>query len=117
MLQATASVFMADAVLWLAVRVVEWPPRLPHLPGTWLALGWLGLLGSCVAYLLYYYLINAWGATRATIVTYVFPIIGLFLGVAVLREPLTAQLVAGTLLIVTGIATATRPGCQDLTPQ
>ncbi len=78
------------------------------LPGTWLALGWLGLLGSCVAYLLYYYLINAWGATRATIVTYVFPIIGLFLGVAVLREPLTAQLVAGTLLIVTGIATATR---------
>ncbi|TMI80424.1 MAG: DMT family transporter [Bacillati bacterium ANGP1] len=106
--QATASVLMADAVLWLAVPVAEWPPRLPHLPGTWLALGWLGLLGSCVAYLLYYYLINAWGATRATIVTYVFPIFGLFLGVAALREPLTAQLIAGTLLIVTGIATATR---------
>jgi len=53
-------------------------------------------------------LIDAWGATRATVVTYVFPIIGLFLGVAVLREPLTARLVAGTLLIVTGIAIVNR---------
>ena len=107
-LQAAASLFMADAMLWLVVPVAEWPPRLPHLPGTWLALGWLGLLGSCVAYLLYYYLINAWGATRATVVTYVFPVVGLLLGVAVLREPLTVWVVAGTVLIVAGIATASR---------
>lgn len=103
-LQATAAVLTADALLWLAVPTVESPLRLPHLPLTWLALAWLGLLGSCGAYLLYYYLINTWGATRATLVAYVFPVIGLLLGVVFLGEPLTAQVAAGTLLVVGGIA-------------
>lgn len=107
-LQATAAVFMADGLLWLAAPVAQWPLRLPRLPITWLALAWLGLLGSCLAYLLYYYLINAWGATRATVVTYVFPVIGLILGVAFLGEPLSARLVTGTLLVVAGIAIVNR---------
>jgi drug/metabolite transporter (DMT)-like permease len=108
MVQATTAVFMADALLWLAVPVAERPLRLPHLPITWLALVWLGLLGSCVAYLLYYYLINAWGAARATAVAYVFPVIGLILGVVFLGEPMHARLAAGTLLVVAGIAIVNR---------
>jgi len=107
-LQAAVAVTFADAVLWLTVPAVEPAVRLPHLPITWLALAWLGVLGSCVAYLLYYYLIHAWGATRATVVTYVFPVIGLVLGVAFLGEPLNVRLVAGTLLVVSGIAVANR---------
>jgi drug/metabolite transporter (DMT)-like permease len=108
MVQATTAVFMADALLWLAVPVAERPLRLPHLPITWLALVWLGLLGSCVAYLLYYYLINTWGAARATAVAYIFPVIGLILGVVFLGEPLHARLAAGTLLVVAGIAIVNR---------
>ena len=107
-LQAAVAVTFADAVLWLTLPVVEPVVRLPHLPITWLALAWLGVLGSCVAYLLYYYLIHAWGATRATVVTYVFPVLGLVLGVAFLGEPLNARLVAGTLLVVSGIVVANR---------
>lgn len=106
--QATVAVCIADAVLWLAVPVAEPSARLPHLPITWLALAWLGVLGSCVAYLLYYYLIQAWGATRATVVTYVYPVIGLLLGVAFLDEALNARVVAGTLLVVSGIVVANR---------
>jgi drug/metabolite transporter (DMT)-like permease len=108
MVQATIAVFMADALLWLTVPVAERPLRLPHLPITWFALVWLGLLGSCVAYLLYYYLINAWGAARATAVAYIFPVIGLILGVVFLGEPLHARLAAGTLLVVAGIAIVNR---------
>lgn len=115
-LQAAIAVSMADGMLWLVVPAVSRPLRLPHLPVTWLALAWLGLLGSCLAYLLYYYLIQAWGATRATAVTYVFPIIGLVLGVGFLGEPLSPRLVAGTLLVISGIASASRagPGRADL---
>ena len=108
LVQATVAVCIADAVLWLAVPVAEPSARLPHLPITWLALAWLGVLGSSVAYLLYYYLIQAWGATRATVVTYVYPVIGLLLGVAFLGEALNVRVVAGTLLVVSGIAVANR---------
>jgi len=107
-LQAAVAVTFADAVLWLTIPVLEPAVPFPHLPITWLALAWLGVLGSCVAYLLYYYLIHAWGATRATVVTYMFPVIGLVLGLAFLGEPLNARLVAGTLLVVSGIVVVNR---------
>lgn len=106
--QATVAVCIADAALWLAIPVAEPAARFPHLPITWLALAWLGVLGSCVAYLLYYYLIQAWGAMRATVVTYVFPVIGLLLGVAFLGESLTVRLIAGALLVVSGVVVANR---------
>ena len=115
-LQATIAVCIADAVLWLIIPAAEPSVRLPRLPVTWLALAWLGVLGSSVAYLLYYYLINAWGATRATVVTYIFPVIGLLLGVVFLGEALSAQIVAGTLLVVSGIVVANRAPALRPTP-
>lgn len=78
-----------------------------HLPTTWLpwlAVAWLGLLGSCVAYLLSFTLMNAWGATRASLVTYLMPVVGLLLGSLVLGEPTDWRLLAGTALVVGGIA-------------
>ncbi len=101
--QSTMVVLIADALLWVAAPVVEHPLHIPTLPITWLAAAWLGLLGSCLAYLLYFYLINVWGATRASLVTYIFPVIGLLLGILLLNEEADWHLVAGTLLIVAGI--------------
>jgi drug/metabolite transporter (DMT)-like permease len=80
--------------------------RIPTLPLTWFALAWLGLLGSCLAYLLYFYLINAWGATRTSLVSYVFPVIGLILGVVFLGETTDWRLMVGSVFIVAGIAVA-----------
>lgn len=104
LLQATMVVLFGDIFTWLAVFAAERPLRFPQLPVTWFALVWLGLLGSCVAYLLYFYLINAWGPTRATLVTYVFPVIGLLLGIVFLNEASDWRLLAGSVLIVAGIA-------------
>lgn len=110
-LQSTMILLVADALLWLTVPIVrrvapgiESPLHvLPVLPLTWFAIAWLGLLGSCLAYLLFFYLINSWGPTRASLVTYVFPVIGLVLGIIFLKEVVDWQLVVGPLLVVAGI--------------
>jgi drug/metabolite transporter (DMT)-like permease len=67
---------------------------------------WLGLLGSAVAYVLYYFLITNWGASHATLVTYVVPAIGLALGAVFLAEVVTWRVVVGFALIVGGIGMA-----------
>lgn len=101
--QSTMILVVAGTLLWLAAPIVERPLRLPALPITWLALAWLGLLGSCTAYLLFFYLINAWGATRASLVTYIFPVIGLILGILFLSEVADWRLIVGSLLVIAGI--------------
>jgi len=92
--------------MWLAVPIGESPLRLPQLPITWIALVWLGVLGSGVAFIMMYYLIHAIGPTRTTMVTYLFPLGGVLLGVGFLGEQLTWQLVAGAVLIVASLAVA-----------
>jgi drug/metabolite transporter (DMT)-like permease len=64
---------------------------------------WLGLLGTCVAYILYFYILRNWGATRTTLVTYLLPVVGVTAGVLLLDESLDLQLIIGGLLIISGI--------------
>ncbi len=104
--QAFVPLVAADAAAWVAVPVFEWPLKLPSLPLTWVALVWLGLLGSCLAYLLYFHLLHTLGPTRTTMVTYVFPLVGLILGVAFLGERADWRLVLGAGLVAAGIAVA-----------
>ncbi len=110
LVQATMVVLIGDLVLWSAVGVAERPVHFPPLPIVWIALLWLGLLGSCLAYLLYFYLISAWGATRASLVTYVFPVVGLILGIMFLGERVDWHLALGSLLVVAGIVVVGRWG-------
>lgn len=93
----------ADLFLWGITPIVESPFTLPALPITWVAIVWLGLLGTCVAFLLYYYLLHSVGPTRTTLVTYVFPLVGVILGVVFLNELLDWHLLAGSILIVGSI--------------
>jgi drug/metabolite transporter (DMT)-like permease len=92
--------------MWIAVPIGESPLRVPQLPLTWIALIWLGVFGSGVAFIMAYYLIHAIGPTRTTMVTYLFPLGGVLLGVGFLGEQLTWQLVAGAVLIVASLAVA-----------
>jgi len=75
----------------------------PTTTNGWIAVTWLGVLGSAVAYLLFFRLIHAWGATRTAVVTYVMPIIGISLGVLILKETIDAQVLAGAALVIFGI--------------
>jgi drug/metabolite transporter (DMT)-like permease len=104
LVQAFVPMAFADAVVWSIATQVGEPGRLPALPITWVALLWLGLLGSCVAYLLYYHLLHSVGATRAVMVTYIFPVVGVGLGVLFLNELTDWHLLAGAALVISSIA-------------
>ncbi|HWH36372.1 MAG TPA: DMT family transporter [Candidatus Limnocylindrales bacterium] len=69
-----------------------------------IAVVWLGLLGSGMAYLLFYRLLGRWGPTRVSLVAYTLPIWGIALGWLVLREQIHEGLVLGTALVIGGIA-------------
>ena len=96
----------STAVMWLAVPIAESPVKFPHLSITWIALLWLGILGSGLAFVMSYYLIHEIGPTRTTMVTYLFPLGGVILGVAFLSEQLSWQLLVGGVLVVASLAVA-----------
>jgi drug/metabolite transporter (DMT)-like permease len=56
-----------------------------------------------VAYVLFFFLIEHLGATMASKVTYIFPVVGVGLGVLVLGERMDVRLAAGTVLVLIGI--------------
>lgn len=106
--QAMVPLVSATAFMWAATFMVEGPVHLPGETSTWVALLWLGLAGSCAAYLFYYYLIHSVGPTRTTMVTYTFPVVGVTLGVLFLGEALDWQLVAGGVLILASLLIVNR---------
>ena len=101
--QATLVVLFSDLMLWACALAFESPVRVPELSLTWIALLWLGFLGTGLAYLLYFYLINEWGSTRTSVVTYTMPVIGVILGVVFLGELLSVSLILGVGLVLAGI--------------
>jgi len=94
----TSTIFM-----WIVGPLTERPFEFPSLPLTWIAILWLGILGSGLAVIMLWYLIHEVGPTRASLVTYLFPVGGVILGVIFLNEQLSWQLVAGTLLIIASL--------------
>jgi drug/metabolite transporter (DMT)-like permease len=101
--QAFLPLIVADLFIWTGAIAVEAPQVVPTTRLAWFALLWLGLLGSCTAYLLYFSLLHRVGPTRTTMVTYVFPVVGLILGIVFLHEPLTPSLLIGSAMVVGGI--------------
>lgn len=103
-LVSTMGQLTMGAVFTLPVAlVVDRPSGLsPSLPamGSWLA---LTLLGTVVAYVIYYSLIERTSATFVSTVTYVIPVFGLILGALVLGEQLNGLLLSSLVLILLGV--------------
>lgn len=108
LVRGAAPLVTASVVTWAVIPAVEWPVHFPSLPITWVALLWLGVLGSGLALYLWYYLLHEIGPTRISLVTYLFPLGGVCLGVIILREQLTLELIIGALLIVASIVVVNR---------
>jgi drug/metabolite transporter (DMT)-like permease len=64
---------------------------------------WLGFLGSGLAYLVFFRILAAWGATRTSMVAYLLPVFGIALGALVLNEHVDARLLVGTALVIGGV--------------
>lgn len=68
----------------------------------------LGLAGTGFAYIAFFWLIENLGSVRATLVTYIVPIIAVVLGWLALDESIGLNTVAGGLLIVAGVTAVMR---------
>jgi drug/metabolite transporter (DMT)-like permease len=67
-----------------------------------LAVAVLGVVGTGVAYLLMGTLVGRVGPTRASFITYIIPVVSLFLGVVFRDDHVAAIALAGVALVVTG---------------
>lgn len=63
----------------------------------------LGLLGTGLAYLIYYYIIEQLGALTASSATYIPPVVALVIGVVFVGEPISPTDYVATLCILTGV--------------
>ncbi len=100
---AAGTLIFAAVDMWVLALVADGGVIIPAELDTLVAVLWLGLLGSFVAYVLYFFLIERIGATMASMVTYIFPVVGVAIGVLVLNELMDARLALGTALVVIGI--------------
>jgi drug/metabolite transporter (DMT)-like permease len=74
-----------------------------------LALIYLAVFGSVVAFSAYYHLIKVMDATVVSLTTLIIPIVALALGRIVLNETVTPLAVAGVITILTGVTIAILP--------
>jgi drug/metabolite transporter (DMT)-like permease len=68
----------------------------------------LGVVGTALAFVIFYKLIAEVGAGRASLVSYLAPGVALFYGSVFRDEPITVAAVGGLVLILGGVALASR---------
>jgi drug/metabolite transporter (DMT)-like permease len=97
--QLTMGALLTLPLALLLEKPLSISPSLPAL-GAWLG---LVLLGTVIAYVIYYTLIERTSATFTSMVTYIIPINGLLLGAVILGEALTITVAVSTALILAGV--------------
>lgn len=106
---ATSMVSISAAtVLVSPLGLATFPDALPGWRAS-LALLALGGLGTALAFVIFYNLVAAVGAGRASLVSYLAPGVALVYGAWLLDEPVTWAAVAGLGLILGGVALASTP--------
>jgi drug/metabolite transporter (DMT)-like permease len=95
-------------VMTLPLGIATTPGHTPDL-GSAGALVTLGVVGTAIGFIIFYKLINEAGAGRAALVSYLAPGVALFYGAVFRDEAITVAAVAGLVLILAGVAIASRP--------
>ena len=70
----------------------------------------LGVICTGVAFVLFFSLIAEAGPARATVITYINPVVAIGLGAAILHEPISPGMLMGFPLVIAGSILATRGG-------
>jgi drug/metabolite transporter (DMT)-like permease len=95
----------AAALMTLVPAIATLPGSSPDV-GELAAIVSLGVIGTALAFVLYYSLIAETGAGRASLVGYLIPPAALAYGALLLDEKVTAAAIGGLVLILAGIALA-----------
>ena len=104
LVSATGQLFCAAVLTLPMVLVFDAPRALSPSFISVAALTCLSLLGTALAYLLYYYLLQRIGSTNLSLVTYLLPITGVFWGALLLGERLHWSAFLALGMILAGIA-------------
>lgn len=100
--QLTISALWLTPALLVATRTVD---LTPSVIGALIA---LGPIGTGLAYVLNYDIVTREGATTASVVTYLLPIVSIALGAAVLGETIGPAALTGTAVVLLGVALSRR---------
>ena len=99
----TVASSLTGALVLLPFALFQLPDEVP----SWKAFGSvaaLGILGTALALLFFYRMLASYGATRASLVTYLLPPTALVYGALILDESITLNAVLGLVLILAGVA-------------
>jgi drug/metabolite transporter (DMT)-like permease len=99
--QVCASTILLLPMMLLVDR--PWTLAIPHA-ATWAAVVGVGLLSTALAYVLYFRILAAAGATNLLLVTFLIPVSAILLGALVLGETLLPRHFGGMALIGAGLA-------------
>ena len=99
--QVCASTVLLLPLILLVDR--PWTLAMPHA-ATWGAVVGVGLLSTALAYVLYFRILAAAGATNLLLVTFLIPVSAILLGALVLGETLLPRHFGGMVLIGAGLA-------------
>ncbi len=90
---------LLPVTLWEAGR-----QSLAHVSmGAWIAAVYMALFSSVIAYLIYYHALTHMAASRVSAFSYLQPVFASAMGVAILDERLGAPVIAGGLVILSGV--------------
>ena len=95
-----ASLAVASVAL-LPFAIASWPPRMPG-PLPLLAIAVLGVICTALGLIVFFRLIAEAGPSRASVITYVNPLVAVLVGVVALGERISAVGILGLLLILAG---------------
>jgi drug/metabolite transporter (DMT)-like permease len=106
-MQTSFVALSVTALVTLPLAIATAPSETPGL-GAVSALLALGAVGTAFAFAIFYKLIAEVGAGRASLVSYLAPGVALFYGAVFRNEPITVAAVGGLVLILGGVALASR---------
>jgi drug/metabolite transporter (DMT)-like permease len=104
---ATSQLIVAVALQVVITSLSGWPEPSFTWPVT-ASIVLLGVVGTGAGYVIYFRLINDVGATTASTVNYLIPVIAVLAGTVMLRESITLEMVLGTIVVLLGLAVAER---------
>jgi drug/metabolite transporter (DMT)-like permease len=104
-----AASLLLTAIVYAPFAAASWPSELPSAHVVESVLG-LAIICTALAFLVFFALIAEVGPVRATVITYINPAVAAVLGVTLLSEHLTAGMLVGFALVLTGCVLATGRG-------
>lgn len=97
---------IAATIILLPAAAWNWPDA-PVSGRAWLAVSTMGIASTGIAYLLFYRLLASVGSAKALTVTYLVPAFAVLWGALFIDEAVTADMLIGGAVILTGISLVT----------